>query len=60
MLSAAKHLALPLLDRKIQSKILRCAQNDSMAGERTDVRRMLELADGENCPFSRRGGPIVD
>jgi hypothetical protein len=35
-----------------------CAPNDSMAGERTDVWRMLELADGENCRFSI--APSVD
>jgi hypothetical protein len=29
MLSAAKHLALLLLDGKVQSEILRFAQNDS-------------------------------
>jgi len=38
MLSAAKHLALLFVGGKVQSEILRSAQNDSMADECTDVR----------------------
>ncbi len=32
-----KHVALPFGDGKVQSEILRSAQNDSMAGECTDI-----------------------
>jgi hypothetical protein len=54
MLSAAKHLALLFVGGKVQSEILRCAQNDSLADGCTDV-TLSSATDQVNAKDSRSG-----